>query len=139
MSGPVLAFHHLGLLTGQPDIARRRLQRLGYTCGAEVFDPLQDVDLCMCIGTPPEPAIELVSPRPSNLGLSRLLRRRDDYIYHVCYSVSGFPEALEQLSSGGQERVVQIVEPKSAVLFDGARVMFVSVPGIGLVELLERA
>jgi hypothetical protein len=92
----------------------------------------------MCIGTEPEPAIELVTPRPGNLGLWSLLRRRDDYMYHVCYSASGFEEALAMLSDDGQQRVIQIGEPKPAVLFGGARVMFVSVPGMGLVELLER-
>ena len=139
MSSPDLVFHHMGLLTGQPDLARSRLRLLGYTCGAPVYDPLQDVELCMCNGSPNAPAIELVTPKQTNLGLTRLLRRKDDYVYHVCLTTPSLEAGIRALGDGTQDRVVEIMPPKPAVLFDGARVTFLSVPGLGLVELLERS
>jgi len=134
----VLVFHHVGLLTGQPELARTRLSRLGYRCGETVYDPEQDVELCLCEGPPGAPRMELVTPRPTNLALSRLLRRKDDYGYHVCYCTPGFPEGVRALGGDDLERIVEVMPPKPALLFGGARVAFFSVPGLGLVELLEQ-
>ena len=133
-----LVFHHVGLLTGQPEIARGRLRLLGYVCGEPVYDPLQDVELCMCDGPAGAPRMELVTPRPSNLSLSRLLRRKDDYGYHVCYAAPSMAEGLAALSDDSLDRIVEVMPPKPAILFGGARVAFLSVPGLGLVELLEQ-
>jgi methylmalonyl-CoA/ethylmalonyl-CoA epimerase len=138
MKQPPLAFHHLGLLTGQPDLARSHLRQLGYQCGAAVYDPLQDVELCMCSGAAGAPAIELVTPRATNVGLSRLLKRKDDYAYHVCLVTPRLELGLRSLAPDEQHRIVEMAPPKPAVLFDGARVAFYAVPGLGLVELLER-
>jgi len=134
-----LVFHHVGLLTGLPELARGRLQLLGYVCGDQVYDPEQDVDLCMCLGPPGAPRMELVTPKPSNLALSRLLRRKDDYGYHVCYSAPSISEGMDALNGGGLDRIIEVMPPKPAVLFNGALVAFFSVPGLGLVELLEQA
>ena len=133
-----LVFHHVGLLTGQPEVACARLQMLGYDCGEPVYDPLQDVVLCMCDGPAGAPRMELVTPRPSNLSLSRLLRRKDDYGYHVCYSSPSISEGLAALGDDTLGRIVEVMAPKPAILFGGARVAFFSVPGLGLVELLEQ-
>ncbi len=138
MTKPGLVFHHMGLLTGQPDLARARLRLLGYECGGSLYDPLQDVDLCMCHGSHGAPSMELVTPRQTNLGLSRLLRRKDDYVYHVCLTTPSFDAGLCSLGEGAQDRIIEIMPPKPAVLFAGARVAFFSVPGLGLVELLEK-
>jgi hypothetical protein len=135
----VLVFHHVGLLTGQPDLARERLRLLGYQCGEPVYDPLQDVELCLCEGPPGTPRMELVTPRPTNLALSRLLRRKDDYGYHVCYRTPGFAEGVQALGGEDLQRIVEVMPPQPAILFGGARVAFYSVPGLGLVELLEQA
>lgn len=139
MNKPDLVFHHMGLLTAQPDLARDRLRVLAYVCGDPLYDPLQDVELCMCHGSNGAPSIELVTPRETNLALSRLLRRKDDYVYHVCLATPGFEAGLRALSLGGQDRIVEIMPPKAAILFNGARVAFFSVPGLGLVELLEQS
>jgi hypothetical protein len=138
MTAPLLSFHHLGLLTGQPDLARCRLRLLGYECGPVLFDPQQDVELCMCRGPAGAPPIEIVTPRKTNTGLSRLLKRKDDYGYHVCLVTPKLELGKEALGSDAQQRITEMAPPKPAVLFDGARVAFFSVPGLGLVELLEQ-
>ena len=72
------------------------------------------------------------------LTLSRLLRRKDDYGYHVCFAVPSIEQGVRALDDGAPERVIEVMPPKPAVLFGGARVAFYSVPGLGLVELLEQ-
>ena len=134
----VLVFHHMGLLTREPDLARGHLRRLGYQCENALYDPLQDVELCMCTAANGAPAIELVTPRETNLSLSRLLRRKDDYAYHVCFTTNNLADGLKFLAEGAGSRIVEIMPPKPAVLFGGDRVAFYSVPGMGLVELLEQ-
>jgi len=138
MSKSVIAFHHIGLLTGQPEEAIKRLQALNYLPGEVVFDPLQEVELCMCIGQSGEPSIEIITPTKKNNSLSNLLKRRNDYMYHVCFTTPSFAQGLEALTVLDADRVFEITPPKPAVLFDGAKVAFYSVPGLGLVELLEQ-
>lgn len=138
MTTAILSFHHLGLLTGQPELARRRLRVLGYECGPTLYDPRQDVDLCMCRGPDGAPPIELVTPRESNAGLTRMLKRKDAYGYHVCLITPNLELGAKALAAEEQERITEMAPPKPAVLFDGARVAFFAVPGLGLVELLEQ-
>jgi len=135
---PILIFHHMGLLTGQPDLARHHLKILGYEHGDSIFDPEQDVILCMCHSLHNAPLVELVTPTQTNKSLSRLLRRKDDYMYHVCFTAPTISEGIATLSTTSQGRITEIMTPKPAILFDGAKVAFYSVPGLGLVELLER-
>lgn len=133
-----VVFHHVGLLTDQPEVAARRLSRLGYRSGTAVFDALQQATLQLCHGPTGSATIELVTPAPGNAGLSRLLKKRADYMYHVCFSAPSFDAGLQALADGADDRISPISLPTPAVLFDGARVAFYLVPGLGLVELLER-
>jgi methylmalonyl-CoA/ethylmalonyl-CoA epimerase len=137
MSRLVPRFHHVGLLTDQPELAVGRLARLGYTAGPEVFDPLQEARLRMCSGPGAEPRIELITPGPGNPGLGKLLKRRGDYMYHVCYEVDAIDDGVRWLQLDDQERLVEVVAPRPAVLFGGRRVAFYATPGLGLVEFLE--
>lgn len=130
-----LTFHHMGLLTGTPDIAAERLASLGYCGGPVVFDPDQDVILRMFTGAPGVSAIELVTPNETNIPLTKLLRRRDDYMYHLCFATSSIQEGINRLG----EDVVVVSPPKPATLFGGSNVSFCVVPGLGLIELLEQS
>jgi methylmalonyl-CoA/ethylmalonyl-CoA epimerase len=134
----VLAFHHVGLLTDRPDTAARRLAKAGYQPGPVVFDPLQQVTLQLCQGPSGSATVELVTPLPENAALGKLLRKRADYMYHVCFTTPGFETALEILADGDDDRIALVSPPTPAVLFNNARVAFYLVPGLGLVELLER-
>lgn len=132
-----LVFHHMGLLTDEPELAALRMQQAGYRLGPQVFDPLQLASLRMCEGPADSASIELVTPHANNTSLRRLLERRGDYMYHICFAVSTFTAGLAQLSLGTDDRIVVLSEPKPALLFDNSLVAFYVVPGLGLVELLE--
>lgn len=134
----MLEFHHIGLLTKVPDLARRNLELFGYQASDSVFDPEQNVTLCMCHSVSGAPRIEIVTPSEENKSLLRLLHRKDDYIYHVCFSVPEILLGLNELSKSSTSRITEVMPPKPAILFNGARVAFYSIPGLGLVELLEK-
>ena len=138
MNTCVLSFHHVGLLTDRPDDAKLRLQRLNYHLSETIFDPLQEVHLCMCDGTNGEPSIEIVTPTQNNISLSGLLKRKNDYMYHVCYTTPSFEQGIKALLINDTDRIVEVMPPKPAILFGGAHVAFYSVSGMGLIELLEQ-
>lgn len=132
-----LVFHHLGLAVRVPDRATAFLQALGYTIGPRVRDALQNVHLSLC-EHPTMPRVEVVWPTETEGPLTSILRVSAELVYHMCYEtddVEGTIRAMGRLV--GAVRCVS--PPKPAVLFGGRRVSFYLVPGVGLVELLERA
>jgi len=138
MTDQVIFFHHVGLLTDQPETASRRLENAGYKPGRPVIDPLQHAMLQLCFGPPGAATIELITPERDNAALGRMLKRRGDYMYHVCFTTPTFEAGLATLADGDADRVSVVSPPTPAVLFDNARVAFYLVPGLGLIELLER-
>jgi hypothetical protein len=132
-----LLFHHLGLLTDELHAAGKRLERLGYRLGEKIEDPLQKATLQMCEPIAGGANIELVCPHSENDGLSRLLKRRGDYMYHICFSASTFQEAESVIRLDNSDRISLVSEPKPAILFNNLRVAFYLVSGLGLVEILE--
>lgn len=133
-----LPFHHIGLLTDQLELAGQRLEALGYVPGKPIYDPEQDVTLSMCKSLNNAPLIELVMPSPTNQALSRLLKRKGDYMYHICFVTPTIREGLAILQGKAEGRIVEVMPPKPAILFNYANVAFYSVPGLGLIELLEQ-
>lgn len=128
----------MGLLTNQQQLAIQRLEVLGYEPGDPIYDPEQDVTLCMCRSRNGAPLIELVTPAQTNEPLSRLLKRKDDYIYHICFTTPTIGQGVDALQGEAQDRVIEVMPPKPAILFNNAKVAFYAVPGLGLIELLEQ-
>jgi len=132
-----LKFHHLGLAVSGPRDARVFLSVLGYEFGEPVFDPLQKVNLQMCIHAT-EPAVEIIWPGETPGGpLDRILRGGTSaIIYHLCYSTDNLKGALDSLESSGI-RMMCISPPQPAILFGGRPVSFYQAVGMGLVEIVE--
>lgn len=129
-------FHHFGLAAVDPVRATAFVTQLGYHCSTVLFDPLQNVHLrwCECDGAP---AVEIVSPTDRDGPLGRILTDRPSSFYHLCYEIEvTTTDALLTLRAGGA-RVVTVLAPLPAVLFDGRNVSFHMVQGFGLIELLE--
>jgi hypothetical protein len=135
----IYRFHHVGILTGNPGEAVNNLRALGYRAGPSVFDDQQDVHLRMCEGELGSPKIEVVTPTKTNLPLSSLLKRKDDFGYHICFEVTSINETIAVfLHDSNQLRFREVSPPKPAILFGGALVAFYYFAGLGIVELLEQ-
>ncbi|MCC8189901.1 MAG: VOC family protein [Planctomycetes bacterium] len=132
-----LRFHHLGLLTDQRETAARSLAAFGYTVGETVGDPRQRADLCLAVH-PQLPGVECITPWPDNTDLTRLLQRRSNHIYHVCYAVADVAGTVRRLEAEGV-RLLPLSPPTAATLFGGDKVSFYMVEGMGMVEFLETA
>lgn len=137
LDGFGLTFHHFGLAVRDIPGALKVLDGLGYDCGEEVYDPLQEVRLLWCTHAS-MPAVELVAPTEQPGPIDNILQHATEAIYHLCYEASNIDAAVDAIKSGGI-RVLPVVPPKPAVLFGGRRVGFYQLKGFGLIEILEVA
>lgn len=130
-----LRFHHFGLATRDAEKTTLILQGLGYRLGEAIFDPLQNVHLIW--GEHDSmPAIEVVYPSDSAGPLDAYLVDHSEMVYHLCYVSSNIDSSLAALKDAGL-RVLPVIAPKPAVLFDGKLVGFYMAKGLGLIEILE--
>jgi methylmalonyl-CoA/ethylmalonyl-CoA epimerase len=134
-----LSFHHLGLAVQDPQAAERFLTGLGYQIGPTMLDPLQNVHLGMCTHDT-MPDVEIISPAEGKGPLDKLLSsHKDGLVYHMCYTSKDLARSLDTLESDEDLRLFTISTPKEAVLFNGKRVSFYMVAGMGLIEIIDEA
>lgn len=126
-----LDFHHLGVACADIDVEARTWQLLGYVpAGAKHEDPLQGVVLQFFEGGGPR--LELIAPLPGSTTLEPYLRG-GSRLYHTGHVAADFDAALQALAPRG--RIIS--PPKPAAAFGGARVAFVLLRNLLLVELIE--
>ena len=131
-----LTFHHLGLAVQNPAAAQVFLSNLGYQMGAMVYDPMQNVHLAMC-DHPAMPSVEIICPAPGKGPLDRYLQQHTEgLVYHVCFAAKDLPVSIAALKADQDMRAIFWSEPKEAILFQGRKVVFCIVTGMGLIELV---
>jgi len=131
-----LEFHHLGLAVRQPQDGITFLKSLGYAIGERVVDPEQNVQLIMCTHAA-MPAVEIVAPTgtPGPVD-AQVARHSNGVVYHMCYTTRDLAVSLQKMTEAGL-RPWCVAPPKPAVLFDGLRVSFYNILGVGLIEIIE--
>jgi glyoxalase/bleomycin resistance protein/dioxygenase superfamily protein len=131
-----LTFHHLGLAVQKPDAAQAFLVNLGYQIGTMIHDPVQNVHLALC-DHPIMPAVEIICPAEGKGPLDRYLRQhKDGLVYHMGFAAADLTGSIAALKA---EEVLQAIfwaEPQEAVLFQGRKIVFCIVRGLGLIELV---
>ena len=130
-----LVFHHFGLAAGRIDDARKMLTGMGYCCGPDVYDPLQEVTLVWCEHET-MPAVEIVVPTGRPGPLDTILSRNGASVYHLCFSAADISVSVNAIKAAGI-RIIPVMPPKPAVLFGGKSVGFYQVKGFGLMEIVE--
>ncbi len=135
MQSSLLTFHHFGLAVRRPQRAFAFLQSLGYRAGAQVYDPLQSVNLAMR-HHPAMPAVEVIWPGEAPSPVDSLIKGDKSLVYHLCFATHDAPRALGELAAAGHQ-VIEIAAPKPALLFDGIAVSFHNVLGFGVIEILH--
>jgi len=129
-----LNFHHIGSAVKDLKKAAESFKRF---LNAEfqsnvVSDPVQKVDLMLIkVGGV---AIELVSGDKVSRFISSDSQSSP---YHVCYEVDDFDRFVDEYSR--KDGAILSSPPEPAVLFNGRRVAFFMVRGVGIIEILEGA
>ena len=132
-----ITFHHFGLAVRSPGRAFLFLKALGYREGPTEYDPLQAVNLAM-LDHPDMPDVEVIWPGDGPSPIGALLKRSDALVYHLCYVTDDAALTVSAIEAAGLS-VMQVAEPKPAILFGGLYVSFHYVEGYGLIELIHAA
>lgn len=132
-----LRFHHFGLAVTDLRAARIVLEGMGYACGDEVYDPLQEVMLVWC-SHDTMPAVELVAPTDNPGPLDNIAVDNTGSVYHLCYSATNIERSVAAIKSACI-RVITVAAPRPAVLFGDKIVGFYQVKGFGLIEIVEES
>lgn len=127
-------FHHHGLAVAAPEEAFAFLTVLGYQLGAPLFDPMQRVNLALCTHAT-MPTVEVVWPGDGGSPIDKFLKNGPT-IYHSCYATPDADGWLATLEAAGLD-LITISPPTPALLFDGQKVSFHFVMGVGIVEILH--
>jgi hypothetical protein len=131
-----LEFHHFGLAVRKSEKAVQFLRNLNYTIGPSIYDVLQNVNLLMCVHQS-MPDVELIYPADSPGPLDNWLRDYNQIIYHLCYTCNDLDWTLTQLRDA--HRVITLLPPKPAILFEYQKVSFYQVQGCGSIEIIENS
>lgn len=124
-----MKLHHIGIATGDIDKLTVYVEKtIGIAHKSEkIYDEQQQAWLCM-LELADGSRLELIEGN----AVKRFLKKHIN-LYHICYEVEDIVQEKENwLSRGG----VLVSDEKSAVLFNGRKVVFL-MSQIGLVELLQ--
>jgi methylmalonyl-CoA/ethylmalonyl-CoA epimerase len=131
-----LTFHHLGLAVAKPETARAFLSKLGYQIGPAMLDPVQNVHLAMCDHTT-MPSVEIIWPAQGKGPLDRYLKEhREGLVYHMAFAAKDLAASIAALKADPAVRAIFWAEPQEAILFQGRKIVFCIVNGVGLIELV---
>src|SRR5215470_1043877 len=109
MTTGLLQFHHLGLAVRQPQKAFAFLASLGYCDGAQIFDPLQSVNLAMRHHNI-MPDVEVIWPGDGTSPIDNLIRGGKSLVYHLCFAAPDAEQVLAALQRAGHQ-IVELAPP----------------------------
>lgn len=127
-----LKIHHIGYLVKKMNAAINSFENLGYHIIQEtVYDDIRKVDICFL--EKDGYCIELVSPVSEDSVVYGLLKKYKNNPYHICYETGDFEKDYEYLLSNG---FIAIDEPTPAPALQNRKVVFLTSPVIGMIELI---
>jgi iturin family lipopeptide synthetase A len=131
----IAVLEHIAVAVSDIRRSMSHYRSLGFNSGEIVHDPLQQVNVVVCEKPGLDP-IELVAGLETGSPISRILEKNGDTPYHLCYRVPNIRAFLQSLEDNNISYEITS-DPKPAQLFDLKDIAFISVHGVGLIELLE--
>jgi methylmalonyl-CoA/ethylmalonyl-CoA epimerase len=131
-----LKFHHVGIAVNDVEKSRGIYEAMGYECSDVKDDPAQKVALVSCARSN-EPLIELICPTADDAPCSRYLSVNGPGPYHVCYETSDIDNSIKAFANSSIRYKTVSNSPAKSVLFPDSVFMFIYVPDVGLVELIQ--
>ncbi len=128
-----MQYHHVGYAVRDFTEAVQFFSELGYVKIAEVYDPEQNVNVCV-LENGTFQKIELLSPFDENSPINDILKKSGPTPYHLCYEVRDMEEAIKVLRA---EKFMVVAKPKVSNAFNGRKVCFLYNRNIGLIEIIE--
>lgn len=129
---PSLKIHHIGYLVKKIEKAKQTFEVLGYHVEQDtVRDEIRKVDICFL--TKDGYRVELVSPFSEESVVAGLLKKYKNTPYHICYEADDPEAAYAELTTNG---FAAIDTPTPAPALGGCKVVFLTSPVIGMIELI---
>ena len=129
---PSLKIHHIGYLVKKIEKAKQTFEVLGYHVEQDtVRDEIRKVDICFL--TKDGYRVELVSPFSEESVVAGLLKKYKNTPYHICYEADDPEAAYAELTANG---FAAIDTPTPAPALGGCKVVFLTSPVIGMIELI---
>ena len=129
---PTLKIHHIGYLVKKIEKAKKTFEALGYLVEQDtVYDDIRKVDICFLVKNGYR--VELVSPVSEDSVVAGLLKKYKNAPYHICYESDSPEAAYAELTANG---FAAIDTPTPAPALGGRKVVFLTSPLIGMVELI---
>lgn len=130
-----MKLHHIGYVVENIENAAMHFGALGYKIVSEpVNDDIQRCRICF-IGRADEPLIELVEPFDTNKSLHKMLAKRGNAPYHMCYEVEDVEKLFNQLAE--KEDWMPLFRPVEAAAFDNRLIMYFYNAQVGYVEFVN--
>jgi methylmalonyl-CoA/ethylmalonyl-CoA epimerase len=129
-----MKFHHLGIAVYDFMGVISFFENQGYTKILEIFDPEQNVEVCI-LKHDISPCIELLAPHDEKSPINNILKKIGATPYHICYEVDDIEESIIYLK---REKFLPVSKPKVSNAFDNRRVCFLIKKDIGLIEIIEK-
>lgn len=127
-----LKIHHIGYLVKKIEKAKKTFEALGYLVEQDtVRDEIRKVDICFLIKDGYR--VELVSPFSEDSVVAGLLKKYKNAPYHICYEADDSDAAYRKLTENG---FAAIDTPTPAPALGGCKVVFLTSPVIGMIELI---
>lgn len=129
---PTLKIHHIGYLVKKIEKAKKTFESLGYLVEQDIVrDEIRKVDICFLIKDGYR--VELVSPFSEDSVVAGLLKKYKNAPYHICYEANDPEAAYRELTENG---FAAIDTPTPAPALGGCKVVFLTSPVIGMIELI---
>ncbi len=92
-----MKIHHIGYLTKNIDASIPAFEELGYVQCEEIKnDEIQLCKICLLSHRTNNDCIELVEPYDGNVQMNKMLSKRGNSAYHICYEVPDVYSIYEQ-------------------------------------------
>lgn len=127
-----MQFHHIGVACSNIDVELKKFSALGYNTVSETFaDEIQGVSGVFIDGGGPK--LELLVQTGENKVLTPWLKLSSK-LYHLAYTTENIENDITKLKSQGSKLLVKPVQAKA---FGGAKIAFLIMPNMLLIELIE--
>ncbi|MCO4314536.1 VOC family protein [Pectobacterium versatile] len=129
-----MKLHHFGFLSKKLNETVDTFTLLGHKIISDIIrDDIRGVDIVFLTSDTNE-LIEIVSPYTENSIVKNLIKKSNNNLYHIAYSVDDIDEKILNLQHEG---FILIDPPKPAIAFNGKKVAFLISSNVGMIELVE--
>lgn len=131
----ILKIHHTGYLTNNVLNSIEEFKLLGYDAENIVIDTIQRCKICLMYHTKNKDCIELVEPLDDNVQMLKMLKKRGNSPYHVCYEVDDINEVYNFFCQ--KEGWMNIFKPVKAIALNNRLITYFYNNNIGFVEFVN--